>query len=370
MEWHLSSRLKGKMKKKLISLIYPVLASATVAWVTPVFAQDAAVNKPESELELLRAQLAARQAINEELSRRISTLEQLLAAQSKTSGPVSSGLDASFPKPPADAPRGDAITAIEEALVSKGLALMPSGSLRGTSSITWAHSGAGNNRADSEVLGLTLETGLPWGMAVAVSAPYIWRNFASGTNNGVGDPSISVAKKLSNESGAIPSIILRLSYTHDGGKDPFTVPSVASGFRAVGVSLSAVKRFDPLVFYGNISYGHAFPKSVTIRDKGTSAVLFQGRIAPGDAYGLGMGVSLAATPEIALDAGLSFSFANSSRFDALNTAIFPGRSTAGYLNLGTSILLTRSLSLSIGAAAGVTRDASDFVFSVALPYRF
>ena len=358
------------MTKKLSSLICRAVASATVACVTTVFAQGAAVNKPESELETLRAQLAARQAINEELSRRISSLEQLLAAQSKTAAPVSPGLDVNYPKPPADAPRGDAITAIEEALVSKGLALMLSGSLRGTSSMTWAHSGAGSNRADSAALGLTLETGLPWGMAAAVSAPYIWRDFASGPNNGVGDPSISVAKKLTNESGAVPSIILRLSYTHDSGKDPFTVPSVASGFRAVGVSLSAAKRFDPLVLYGNISYGHAFPKSVTISDKGTGAILFQGRIAPGDAYGLGMGVSLAATPEIALDAGLSFSFANSSRFDSLNAAISPGRSTVGYLNLGTSILLTKRMSLSIGAAAGVTRDASDFVFSVALPYRF
>lgn len=358
------------MTKKLIRLITPVVVTATVAWVSPVFAQDAAVTKPESELETLRAQLAARQTINEALSRRISSLEQLLAAQSKASGPVSSGLDVNLAKPPPDAPRGDAITAIEEALVSKGLALMLSGSLRGTSSMTWAHSGAGSSRADSAALGVTLETGLPWGMAAAVSAPYIWRDFASGTNNGFGDPSISVAKKLSNEAGAVPSIILRMSYTHDGGQYPFTLPSVASGFRAVGVSLSAAKRFDPLVLYGNVSYGHAFPKSVTISDKGSGTILFQGRVAPGDAYGLGMGVSLAATPEIALDAGLSFSFANSSRFDLFNTAVFPGRSTAGYLNLGTSILLTKRMSLSIGAAAGITRDASDFVFSVALPYRF
>ncbi len=358
------------MTKKLISLLCPVVVSATLLWGGPAFAQGTPVNKPESEVEILQAQLAARQAINEELSRRISSLERLLEAQSKTSGPVSSGLDSSFPKPPADAPRGDAITAIEEALASKGLTLILSGNLRGTPSISWAHNGAGSSRADSAVLGLTLETGLPWGMAVAISAPHIWRDYASGTNKGMGDPSISVAKKLTNESGALPAVVLRLSYTHDGGKDPFTVVSVASGFRAAGVSLSAVKRFDPLVLYGNISYGRAFPKSVTISDKHTGAVNFQGRITPGDTYGLGMGVSLAATPEIALDAGLSFSLANSSRLDLQGGTFFPGRSIAGYLNLGTSIVLTRSMSLSIGAAAGVTRDASDFVFSVALPYRF
>lgn len=362
------------MTKRLNSLICFVSIAVTGVWADPVYAQRTDDKKPEntaqSELETLRAQLAARQSINEELSRRIEGLERQLAAQAKTSGSIAPALDASFPKPPADAPRGDAVTAIEEALVSKGLALMASGSLRGTPSVTWGHSGTGASRADSYAAGVTLETGLPWGMAAAVSVPYIWQDFASGTNRGIGDPSISVAKKLANESGTMPSVLLRFSYTHDGGKDPFTLPAVASGFRAVGISLAAVKRFDPLVFYGTVSYGHAFPKLVTISVKDTGAILFQGKIAPGDAYGLGMGVSLAATPEIALDAGLSLSFANSSRYDLLNTAFYPGRTTVGYLSLGASTLLTKNMSLSIGASAGVTKDASDFVFSVALPYRF
>ena len=81
-------------------------------------------------------------------------------------------------------------------------------------------------------------------------------------------------------------------------------------------------------------------------------------------------MSLTATPEIALDAGLSLSYANSSRYDLLNSSLYPGGATIGYLNLGTSILLTKNMSLSISAAAGVTRDASDFALTVALPYRF
>ncbi len=361
------------MTKSLSSLLGWVFF-VTAAWAVPVYAQDAGVKKPDgtaqTELEILRAQLAARQSINEELSRRIENLERQLAAQATAPGPVAPGLDASFPKPPADSPRGDAVTAIEEALVSKGLALMSSGSLRGTPSATWVHSGTGASRADSYAVGLTLETGLPWGMAAAISVPYIWQDFATGTNSGIGNPSISVAKKLANESGAMPALLLRFSYTHDAGQDPFKLPSVASGFRSVGVSLAAVKRFDPVVIYGNISYGHGFPKFATISVKDTGAILFQGRIAPGDAYGLGMGVSLAATPEIALDAGLSFSFANSSRYELLNTAFYPGRATVGYFSFGTSILLTKRMSLSVGASTGVTKDTSDLAFSVALPYRF
>ena len=336
--------------------------------VTPVISPP--TTESVQSLEILRSQLAARQAINEQLSKRIETLEKQLAAQSKIDGPPILGLDANSPKPVADTAKPDSITAIEEALVSKGLVLMSAGSLRGALSASWGHNGTGSNRADSYSVGTTFEAGLPWGMAAALSVPYIWRDSSDGTNNGVGDPSISVAKKLSNESDSLPSFVARLSYTHDGGKDPFTLPAIGSGFRSYGVSLSAVKRSDPVVFYGNLSYAHALPKMAVVRFKDSGNILFQGKIAPGDSYGLGMGVSLTATPEIALDAGLSLAFANSSRLELLNTAFYPGRATVGYFNLGTSILLTKNMSLSVNASAGVTKDASDFIFSVALPYRF
>lgn len=324
----------------------------------------------ESELETLRSQLAARQAINEQLSRRIDNLEKQLAATSNKEGTVTLGLDASFPKPAADTLRADSITAIEEALVTKGLVLMLSGTLRATPSLSWGHNGSGVTRADSYAASTTLDVGLPGGMAATVTVPYIWRKDPSGNNSGVGDATISIAKKLSNETDTLPSFVGRLSYTHDGGKDPFTLPSVGSGFRSYGVSLSAVKRVDPLVLYGNIFYAHAVEKIATVRLKNSGTILFQGKIAPGDSYGLGMGVSLIATPEIALDAGLSLSFANSSRYDLVNSSLYLGGTTIGYLNLGTNILLTKNMSLSIGAAAGVTKEASDFALTVALPYRF
>lgn len=361
------------MTKKRHSRLFVMVAIMAVAAAMPAFAQEAAAKKDDpatSELESLRAQLAARQGINEQLLRRIESLERQLAAQTQTAGPALPALDVNSPKPPADSVRGDVVTAIEEALVSKGLVLIPAGSVRGTPSITWAHSGTGTNRADSYATGLMLETGLPWGMAASISVPYIWRDFASGNNHGIGDPSISISKKIANESEVLPAVLLRLSYTHDGGKDPFVLPAIGSGFRSIGIALSGIKRFDPLAVYGSLSYAHAYPKYATIRVKDTGVVLFQGGISPGDSYAINMGISLAATPEIALDAGLSFAFANSTRLDVLNTSYFPGRATVGYFNLGASFLLTRRLSISIAASAGVTKDASDVAFSVALPYRF
>ena len=207
-------------------------------------------------------------------------------------------------------------------------------------------------------------------MGASVSVPYIWRDYAYGTNKGIGDASFSLSKALSRETDRLPSFVGRLSYTHDGGKDPFSLPAIGSGFRSYGASLSAVKRFDPLVLYGSLSYAHALEKSAVVREKSSGNILFQGRIAPGDSYGLGMGVSLIATPEIALDAGLSLSFAKGGRYDVVNSTIYPAGTTAGYMNLGASFLLTRNLSLSVSAVAGVTKDTSDLALSVALPYRF
>jgi hypothetical protein len=323
-----------------------------------------------AQVELLRSQLVARQAINEQLSRRVEALERQLAAQSKLEGPLILGLDANAPKPLAAVARADAITAIEESLGAKGLVLLPAGSLRGSLNTSWAHNGTGASRADSYVAGATLETGLPWGMALAASVPYVWRDDASGANRGAGDPAISLARKISDGTDTLPSIVARLSYTHDGGKEPFAPLATGSGFRSYGVSFSGVMRRDPVVLYGNIFYARASAKTalLSLDDRGSAPVL--ARITPGDSYGFGLGASLTATPEIALDAGVSLSFAQSSRLDALGASLYPGRATAGYVNLGTSFLLTRNVSLSLSASAGVTKDASDFAFSVGLPYRF
>jgi hypothetical protein len=342
-----------------VSTAAPSTPSASPAWTTE-----------SAQVELLRSQLAARQAINEQLSRRVEALERQLAAQSKLEGPLILGLDANAPKPAALEARADAITAIEESLGVKGLVLMPAGGLRGSLNTSWAHNGTGASRADSYVAGATLETGLPWGMALALSVPYVWRDDASGINRGAGDPAISLARKISDGTDTLPSIVARLSYTHDGGKEPFTQLATGSGFRSYGLSLSGVIRRDPVVFYGNVFYSRASAKTALLNLDDHGSIQVQGKITPGDSYGFGLGASLTATPEIALDAGVSLSFAKSSRLDALGISIYPGRATAGYMNLGTSLLLTRNVSLSLSASAGVTKDASDFAFSVGVPYRF
>lgn len=324
----------------------------------------------EDPPEVLRRKLNAQQAVNEQLRQRLETLERRLANSRETDAPLIAGLDPRAPSPVEEPGISKAVSAIEEALGEKGLVLLPAGAYRLTPSATWAHSGSGPDRRDSYVLGMALEAGLPGGMALSVRQPYIWRDYGYGTNSGAGDFSMALAKKLNSETETMPSFVARMEYTHDNGKDPFKSPSIGSGFRSFDIGLSGVKRLDPLVFYGNISYSRAQEAfaSIQVRDNPPQ---FTGRIKPGDVYGLGFGVSLAATPDVALDTGLTLAFAEQPRFrDVSGNTEYGTRRTVGYLNLGTRVLLTRNLFLSVSAAAGVTKDASDLVLSFALPYRF
>ncbi len=325
----------------------------------------------ESGAETLRRELAAQKAINQQLVQRMDALEKQLAAGSKTDGPLVIGLDPAQPPPVLEPEIAGKTTAIEQALLSKGLVLLPFHSYRLTPSVTWAHAGTGLTRQDSYSVRAGLEAGLPWGMAAGASVPYIWRNYAYGPNQGVGDYSVYLAKKLNNESASLPSFIARLDYTSTTGKDPFTLPSIGGGFPVYGGSLSAVKGEEPIVLYGSASYWHSPAKTVTIQYKNNGAIIYQGPITPGDSYGLDLGASLAVTPTISLDSGFSFSWAHSTQYNLAPGANFnTGRATAGYFNLGMGILLGRDWFLTLNAAAGVTKDATDFIFSMALPYSF
>jgi hypothetical protein len=319
-------------------------------------------------VEELRQRLAAQQAINEQLRLRVNALEQQLATKNAGNAPPVVALDTHAEMPPVDPESDAATTAIEQALVSKGLVLLPSGTYQLTPGFTWVHSGSGDTRRESYRTGLTVDAGLPWGMAASVNVPYVHRDYAWGHNAGTGDVSLSLSKKLTQETQSMPSLILRMDYLHDNGKDAFDPVPVGAGFRSAYASLSAVKRADPLVIYGSLSYGHSWAKTTTYWD---GAAYQSGRITPGDSYGIGMGLSLAATPDISIDTGLSFDFKSKSTIAPEGGAEYQSaRTTAGYLNLATSFVLRKNLFLNLSAAAGVTDDAEDFIFTVSLPYRF
>lgn len=340
------------------------------------FAQDAAapvssdlpprIDQPASEVELLRQQLAAQQAINQQLRRRVDALEGQLAQQQSGVVVAQTALDANAAQPPADLEDPDAISAIEEALGAKELVVLKPGGLRLTPSFSWTKAG----QSDSYGMRLGASTGLPGGVMLSVGLPYRKLDTPIGSSSGHGDLSLGLSKRLLSEAPGRPSLVASLGYSHDNGKDPWGELPLGSGFRSVSAGLSAVKRISPLAFYGSLSYGHTFAQNVAWPES-PYRYAFEGRLAPRNAWGAGMGVSLAATPEVSLDVGLSMSFGRGTRVTPLADDPYTTPSSrVGYLNFGTGVLLSRNLLLNVSVGAGVTKEASDFTFSVALPYRF
>jgi hypothetical protein len=232
------------------------------------------------------------------------------------------------------------------------------------------HDGAGDDRRDSYIFDAQLQIGLPYDFAASLNIPYVVRDYAIGSEDDFGDITFGLRRKLNNETETLPSLVARLDYTHDTGSDAFASVPISSGFRSVQVGLSALKRFDPLVLSGIIAYDHAFEESdVSIKDNGNQ--LFRGDIERGDLLTLGLNFSLAATPDISLDTGLTMFFQEATRFSPDDGSNFDGSNTqAGYINIGFGAILTKKLYLLFSAAAGITDDAEDSILSLSLPYRF
>lgn len=344
---------------KLAPSITVFALAAAAAAPVPVSAQTA---------DELRQQLEAQKAINEQLRKRLQELERELsgAPAAPALRPLERGVPAAEPE------STESTTAIEEALVAKGLVLLPPGSFRLSPGISWEHSGADavHTRSDTYTGSLSLQAGLPLGMMLSGAVPYVHRDTSIGSNSGMGDVSLALSKKLNNESDRLPSFVASLGYTHDNGKDPFRPVPIGSGFRSLSASLSALKRIDPLALYGGLSYAHAYAKDVS-EDNLFGVSHFTGRIVPGAMWSYRLGTSLAATPDVTLDASLSGAFVRKTdvRRSTGESLKLP-RSTIAVINLGAGFILSRQVSLLLSAGAGATQDAPDFIFSATLAYRF
>jgi hypothetical protein len=339
------------------------LSSTAFALATALAAPAAAQTEAE-----LRQQLEAQKALNEQLRKRVDDLERQLSG----APPVRALRPVERPATATEPETAESVTAIEEALVEKGLLLLPAGAFRFSPGISWVHSGAAVNgsRSDTYVGTLAIQVGLPRGMMLSASAPYVHRDTSIGSNTGVGDFSLGVSKKLNNETERVPALVASLGYSHDNGKDPFQPISIGSGFRYLSATLLALKRIDPVALYGSLSYSHGFSRNVSA-DNLFGEPRFRGRVAPGAAWSYRLGTSLAATPDISLDASVLGAFVEGAtvRSDAMGTAKL-ARSTIALINLGAGFILTRQLSLFMSWSAGTTQDSPDFIFSTNLAYRF
>lgn len=335
---------------------------AVVAAAAPV-----APEKGTDDIESLRRQLDAQALLVEQYRRRVDELERELGKAGRNEAVLRSGLDKDAPAPRVAPISAAESTALEETLQLKGVALLPAGGLRMNTGLSWSHYGTSPTGADSYKGLLGVDVGLPWATMLSFALPYAAQNYAYGTAQGIGDVSLSLSHKITEETRTSPSVVASVTYTHSTGKHPFEEVSVGSGFRSVSGSVSVLKRVSPVAVYGTFGMGHAYPQYVDT----LYGAAFSGRVVPANAYSASLGASLAATPTLSLNMGWSYSTRGGTLYQPGNGTAYTGTlSNSAYLSLGAGFLLTKNLFLDLSVSAGVTRDAWDHIIAISLPYRF
>lgn len=308
-------------------------------------------------VQQLQRTLEEREQIIRELRQRIELLEREATPHRVKSQ-----------QPPGPAPTNDELDsnrALERALVrERGLLLSPR-TYEIEPNFIYSHSD--NNagfRRDSYGPGLTVRVGLPWRSQFDLTVPYVIErlniNSVKSHSHGRGDFILGLSHQLQIERGRWPSIISSLSYQGATGRstvfEPVPLIARGSGFRSLQGALIAIKRVDPLVFFGSYTYTHIY-----------SAAKNNIKVEPGSVHGLRFGTALAAGPTTSLRAAFNLNFFDRTRYGGV---LLQTDDPTAFFEFGGSAVLTESTALDVLIGAGLTRNTPDFRITISLPIRF
>lgn len=294
----------------------------------------------------------------------------------------------------------------DQLLVEAGGVLLPQGTLQIEPSLEYGHFSAdrlainglniqnvffiGVIRADDidrDVLtgALTFRLGIFSRLQMDFRAPYVWREDSEtlgvgttaavdrrNSNHGIGDVQLGLSTQLFLARGSIPAVILRLDGTFPTGEHPFeieteivgpgearlTKPPTGSGFYQTGANLTMVWTSDPVVFFGGGGYTYTWEREFD----------GFGKIDPGDLYRFFVGMNVALSDRISLNLSFTDQIRGRTAQNGNKTANSSGNDAR--LIIGTSIGLAPGRSLLVSATTGLTDDAPDFSFNIAVPITF
>ena len=326
------------MKTSLLMAVLALLLCAAAP--QPGYSQAA------ESVESLMLKVDALEEINKQLRQQVKDLKRALA---------SSGTDtAAFNQqalavPPADAESDTTdLTAIEQALTSRGIAVLAPWQAVVEPGVGWAHSGAGAGANDFFAAYLSARMGLPYDAMISVGLPYaIDTGDRRGNDSGFGDPSVRLSKQILGPSDTLPTVVANVSYVSNIGNRKL------SGYSSLRGGVSVSKNVDPVVFYGNFDVDYPFEED---------------NVRPGIGYYVGGGASLAVTPTISTSLGLTVGFLDnwsSGSRDIDNSA-----QTVGYLRHNWDFAINRHVDISLTGTVGLTDDSEDFGFAVGMPIKF
>jgi len=272
--------------------------------------------------------------------------------------------------------------ALERALVQTGAALLPFGTLEFVPSVTYQYQrfslpgqialttgGAvliteNVTRSTQVQATALLRAGLPWDSQLEVGLPWDYKRIsvvsrANGAGfgeraigvQGLGDPTLSLIKQVLTESDVRPGVFLSGSWNANEGQVKQNLP-LGQGFNEFFAGVTAVKRQDPLVFTGNLTYVNS---------------LQHNGLKPGDQYIGSVAMLFAVSPETSLRVNQQILFGREATFRGRS---LPGSDkTEGILSFGVLSILGRGLVVDFNAGIGETPDSPNFFVTVQFPIR-
>ena len=262
--------------------------------------------------------------------------------------------------------------ALERTLVQGGALLLPTWQMEFGPSLTYSLNqfdfpiliadggelllGSGEVERIVFTTNLDVRIGLPFDSQFELGIPYRWADeesksrilgapFGPSENrsgDGVGSLRVGVAKTLVRERGWRPDVVGRITW-NTGSGDSTDNDIFLGGFESVSASLTFIKRSDPMVFLGSLSY-QTFDEDDDVE--------------PGDQFAFSVGTALAVSPSSSLFATISNQFLDETEF--AGEQIDGSDLTAVTLNLGASTIVARGILLNLTTGIGISEDAPDY----------
>jgi hypothetical protein len=287
----------------------------------------------------------------------IAALRRQLGAAQQNESPSPTTTTAVIPQetPESSGDEEEMTRALERALVRLGALVLPEGTVEIEPEASYYYSEPNEGkRRDTLTSALTFRLGLPWAMQTDLHVPYVIYDRQSGVGSatGLGDIQIGLAKRLVAEREFIPELLLTGRWKPPTGSSDGPLQT-GTGTHALQAQLTALKRQDPLVMIGGLSY---------------TKNLQSGEIAPGDAVGGRLGIILAATPDtsVLLNVDVNSSFA--TKVDG--QAVAETDRLRGVVEVGLVTVLSRDFLFNITTGIGFTTAAPDFQLTISLPIQF
>ncbi|MGF1561690.1 MAG: transporter [Geminicoccaceae bacterium] len=170
---------------------------------------------------------------------------------------------------------------------------------------------------------------------------------------GLGDIRLGLAKTFLREGVWRPDLVGRVYWDTASGERFDNDVALGSGFDEVGVSLSAVKRQDPLAFVGALGYETAFESD---------------DIQPGDSLFFSLATVLAATPQTSLRVAFTQQFDQETEVNGQSIA--GSDASQATLTLGGATILGRGALLDLALDIGLSNDAPAYALRASVPIRF